>query len=963
MSPKKCEPFKLPRAGTVGEFEGGFVPAEFKKQQAERRTQATGTQSCQRYDTNAIDDEERQSEKIMEQEQVLSILERLPRIRENDPKLEMKQNSRMRIERVGISHDVNEPRGAVVNARIGGTHVEVLLDTGATTDLIRTDVARRMVETPTMERYAGRLETADGQVMAVDGVVTTRFKLGDIDEDIEALVVPKLKAEMVLGLRSMKEYQCSLMFSRGEDFLWTGTREGSMVPIRHVNQRYSPERMPSLPHDPGGRIKGKDIPRTDMRKRLIAKITAAVESPDEILEGWPTSYDDHSVNVVQENEAEEDEMYGCPKPVSLDEALGLTRGGGRSERVAVVQETKMGDEDDGDAIRWERTKEEIATMQKEDEAIAQVFYWAETADETSDMPSLGTNLIPKGQAIQYGPEALAYWSRWDELSIRGGILYKKWFQRDGSKPTLLTVVPAAGRKEILGRFDSMETGGGQLATEKMLAKIRRRYWWPTMRTDVERKVQWCLSQGAHNVSGKRKRAAVQAPFDPGIRFNTVAVDVLGPMTMATQTKARHVLVMTDLFTMYAITVPLVSTDASDVAQAIVEHWVLKFGTPNALRTDQGKVFGSELIKTMCRLLGIDITATLPYKPEGRELTGRYNDKMAKVISKYCAENPKTWDTMLPYLGFVYNTTTHRTTGATPFSLVHGQECQYPIDLFYAKPHDEVLTKDGFAEELDELFRDAHSSARELVGTDQRRQEDQYWKKVCGEPYTAGDKVWVWAKEKFKSKKHFDPWEGPYVVLARMSEVNYKVAKESTPSKVKFLHFNKLKRVKEETIQSEEATASKRPAPYRSVNFFDDPEMRDEDELLWQNNREGFSHDPGPRDGPVRLLPVRNRAEEPPVNPPGRNVRNRVMPEHFADPPRMREVARREEDAIETYDATELEARREEEPANLPSEEEGIPPGDAVEAEPVMDNGTADDGGRPTRVRRQPVRFGIDNFVS
>ena len=474
-----------------------------------------------------------------------------------------------------------------------------------------------------------------------------------------------------------------------------------------------------------------------------------------------------------------------------------------------------------------------------------------------------------------------------------------------------------------------------------------------------------LSQAAQNVSGKRKRVAVQAPFDPRIRLSTVAVDILGPVTMATQTKAKHILVMTDMFTMYALAVPLVSTKASDVAQAIVEHWVLKFGTPNALRTDQGKVFGSKLIKEMCRLLGIDITATLPYKPEGRELTGRYNDKMAKVTLKYCAENPTTWDTMLPYLSFVCNTTIHRVTGATPFSLVHGQECQYPIDLFYAKPYDEVLTKDGFVEELDELFRDAHSSAREIVGTDQHRQEDQYWKKVHGEPYTTGDKVRVWAKEKFKSKKHFDPWDGLYVVLARMSEVNYKVAKESTTNKVKFLHFNKLKRVKEETAQSEEATASKRPTPYRSVNFFDDPEMYDDDELLWQNNREGFNHDPGPRDVPVRLLLVRNRPTEPQVNPAGRNVRNRVMPEHFADPPQrmMREVARREEDAIETYDATELDARREEEPANLPSEAEHRPPGEPMAAEPVMEIGTADDGGRPTRVRRPPVRFGIDEFVS
>ena len=50
-----------------------------------------------------------------------------------------------------------------------------------------------------MERYVGRLETADGQIMTVDGVVRTRFKLGDIAKKIEMLVVPKLKVEMVLG--------------------------------------------------------------------------------------------------------------------------------------------------------------------------------------------------------------------------------------------------------------------------------------------------------------------------------------------------------------------------------------------------------------------------------------------------------------------------------------------------------------------------------------------------------------------------------------------------------------------------------------------------------------------------------------------------------------------------------------------------------------------------------------------
>ena len=101
-----------------------------------------------------------------------------------------------------------------------------------------------------------------------------------------------------------------------------------------------------------------------------------MESPDKILEGWPKSYDDHSINVFQETKVEEYEINWCPKPVSLDEALRRARGGDRTVRVAVVPETEVDEVVDSDAIRWEQTNEEIATMQEEDEAIAQVFYWA-----------------------------------------------------------------------------------------------------------------------------------------------------------------------------------------------------------------------------------------------------------------------------------------------------------------------------------------------------------------------------------------------------------------------------------------------------------------------------------------------------------------------------------------------------------------------------------------------------------
>ena len=107
---------------------------------------------------------------------------------------------------------------------------------------------------------------------------------------------------------------------------------------------------------------------------------------------------------------EKDKAFGsCPEPISLEEAL-QEASHQRVETVAMVGDETNGEEEVA-TITWERTPSEISALQKEDEAIAQVFYWASLESETGDMPSLGTNLVPKDQAIQNSPEALAYWSR------------------------------------------------------------------------------------------------------------------------------------------------------------------------------------------------------------------------------------------------------------------------------------------------------------------------------------------------------------------------------------------------------------------------------------------------------------------------------------------------------------------------------------------------------------------------
>ena len=256
-----------------------------------------------------------------------------------------------------------------------------------------------------------------------------------------------------------------------------------------------------------------------------------------------------------------------------------------------------------------------------------------------------------------------------------------------------------------------------------------------------------------------------------------------------------------------------------------------FWSPQCTAYRPRKKLRQQIELEVCRLLKIDKTRTSPYHPQGNGQVERHNRVLADMISKYCADNPRPWDTMLLLDNFVYNTTIHRTTGATPFSLVYGQECQYPIDLFYPKPHDEPRNQKDFVEWLDETFREAHANARELLGVNQRRQKDLYHKKVFGNPFYEGEKVWLFAKHKSKSRKFFLPWEGPYEVLERTSEVNYKISKPNSPTKWKIVHFNLLKPFKEEDEEEETDLAPPpRVTPYRSRDFFNDPGVLvDEDE--------------------------------------------------------------------------------------------------------------------------------------
>ena len=271
----------------------------------------------------------------------------------------------------------------------------------------------------------------------------------------------------------------------------------------------------------------------------------------------------------------------CPEAVDIDTAISkatdhlrLTVQGQYDETVDLEDDQLLENNEKQVSITWTRVESDVRSMQEKDEAISRFLFWA-TVDENKNCLNFGTNLITKDEAAQYGREVMALWGRWNELSIKNGILYRKWFKNESGsseEPVLQLIVPASGRKEILEQLHDSPVSGGHFAFKKTLNRVRQRFWWPSMRLDIEKRLLWCLPCAARTTAGRKRVAGLQ-PFKVGIRFHKVAADILGPVTMAKASKAKHILVITDMFTKFVVSTPLVGTESEDVARAIVEKWV------------------------------------------------------------------------------------------------------------------------------------------------------------------------------------------------------------------------------------------------------------------------------------------------------------------------------------------------------------------------------------------------------
>ena len=235
-------------------------------------------------------------------------------------------------------------------------------------------------------------------------------------------------------------------------------------------------------------------------------------------------------------------------------------------------------------------------------------------------PTIGPLLRGRGAGERPNPQQLRNVSResrrllqlWDQLAVSGGVLCRQYESPDGSCVTLQIIVPCALRREVLAELHA-GMGGGHLGTDKTLARLKERFYWPGQFSDVR---DWCSNCSTCAV----RKLPIPKPHAPltsivvGSPMQLVPVDIVGPFP-ETAAGNCYILVAADYFTRWVEAYPIHNQEATTVARKLVSEFFFRFSPPERLHSDQGRNFESAVILDVCKLLGIAKSRTTPYHPQ------------------------------------------------------------------------------------------------------------------------------------------------------------------------------------------------------------------------------------------------------------------------------------------------------------------------------------------------------------
>ena len=474
-------------------------------------------------------------------------------------------------------------------------------------------------------------------------------------------------------------------------------------------------------------------------------------------------------------------------------------------------ETKMSydDELDPSVRQTDLTDNNIKLLQRQDSELIPIIQYLETKKlpdtmtDITQLPTYHAEYILKNSILYYDS---SYFDPKTQSTMSKS-RYNIQIRGQTYDSPLRLVVPKVLRSPLIEEYHD-SVCGGHLAHNKTYEKIKKKYYWYHMYSDIKKYIASCHRCEVKKSKQDYKNIPIGSLPFPSHPFECLGIDILGPLPETDSNHNKYILVIVDYLTRWPFAFPLTNARAKTIATVLVERVFLEHGFPASLLSDRGSNFLAELMLAVLHIFKVKKLNTSSYHPQTNGMTERFNKTLITMLSHYVHQYQKDWDRYLPYVLYAYRTAPHSITKYSPFYLLYGREAIYPFDLLVkdaSQMNVEALCTDDnarrYVTDLITRLGIAHNSVIESAEEARETREHENNSIYQIPHYAVGSLVLLYTPTiKPKTVKKLTAlWTGPFEVLEILdNKLNYRIqrvnknGKKIRSAKCLFVHVSRLK---------------------------------------------------------------------------------------------------------------------------------------------------------------------------
>ena len=222
-------------------------------------------------------------------------------------------------------------------------------------------------------------------------------------------------------------------------------------------------------------------------------------------------------------------------------------------------------------------------------------------------------------------------------------------QTQGIRGTLFQLVLPATQREVA--LKGCHNQVGHVGLECMLDLMCDQFFWPHMAAQAKehiRKCHLCLALEARQPKAPLENIMAIHPLEL-VHLNNLCLE---PGKGLEET----VLIVTDHLTRYTQTYVTRTQTTQTTAENLWDKFIVHYGLPEKILSDQGQNFESQLVADLCMLFGMQNIWTSPYHPQTNGQCERFNTTLIGMLGMLPPEKKSEWKNHIGMLVHAYNCT-------------------------------------------------------------------------------------------------------------------------------------------------------------------------------------------------------------------------------------------------------------------------------------------------------------------